>query len=372
MRLLYVTTVGATMGFFKSLICRLIEAHHTVDIATNESESNVPDCFREWGCKVYGISCTRSPLSKGVFSAVREIETIVRQGGYDIVHCHTPIAAACTRIACRSFRKNGLKVFYTAHGFHFYKGAPLKNWVVFYPIEWLCAHWTDVLITINKEDFERAKKEMHALRVAYVPGVGIDTKRFAETTTDRARKRLEIGVPEDATLLLSVGELNENKNHSAVIRAVARMEDAGIHYAVAGNGALQEELALLAETLNVRGQVHLLGYRQDVAELYKAADVFVFPSIREGLPVSVMEAMAAGLPIVAAKNRGTVDLLGESKNPFVERYDDVESFANELSCLCGDAQLRDRLGKANRERSRVFDSDAINKQMADIYQNALQ
>lgn len=159
------------MGFFKNFIKELLEDGHTVDIATNETTSKVPDCYREWGCQIYQISCTRSPFNKGNIDAIRQIRKIAADGSYGIVHCHTPIAAMCTRLACRKLRKSGLKVFYTAHGFHFYKGAPLKNWLVYYPIEWLCAHWTDVLITINKEDFELAKKKMKAKRVEYVPGV---------------------------------------------------------------------------------------------------------------------------------------------------------------------------------------------------------
>ena len=152
MKILYVTTIGNTMGFFTSIVEELLKAEHTVDVATNLNIGKLPDCYREWGCKIYPISCTRSPFNKGTIAAIKEIRKIVREGDYDIVHCHTPIAAMCTRLACRKLRKNGLKVFYTAHGFHFYKGAPLKNWLLYYPIECLCAHWTDTLITINRED----------------------------------------------------------------------------------------------------------------------------------------------------------------------------------------------------------------------------
>ena len=181
MRLLYISTIGGTMDFFKDLIHELVNAGHTVDIATNENGSPVPAYYHELGCEVYPLSCSRAPLNKGNLTAIREIKKIVRDGEYDMVHCHTPIAAACTRIACKGMRKRGLKVIYTAHGFHFYKGAPLKNWLLYYPVEWLCARWTDMLITINKEDYERAKKHLHTKRIEYVPSVGIDVKRFADT-----------------------------------------------------------------------------------------------------------------------------------------------------------------------------------------------
>lgn len=369
MNILYITTIGVTMGFFKSLIRALLDAGHTVDIATNENggETPIPICYREWGCKVYPISCSRSPLNKGNLAAIREIREIVQKGNYDIVHCHTPIAAACTRLACRKLRKTGVKVIYTAHGFHFYTGAPLKNWLLYYPVEWLCARWTDVLITINKEDYERAKKHMHAKCVEYVPGVGIDTKRFMNASVDRAAKRREIGVPEDATLLMSVGELNENKNHSVVIKALAKINDKNVHYAIAGVGPLKDALEALAKSLGVGEQLHLLGYRPDVPELYKAADICVFPSIREGLPVAVMEGMAAGLPFVAADNRGTRDLLTDGENALICRYDDADGFAAGVENLCKTEHLRCSMSKDNRKNAVLLDSNNINDRVCEIY-----
>ncbi len=186
------------MRFFKEFIARLIQDGHAVDIATCESEtSKVPVCYREWGCVVHQISTSRSPLDRGNLTAIKQIRQIVQQNKYDLVHCHTPVAAACTRIACKPLRKDGLKVFYTAHGFHFYKGAPLKNWLLYYPIEKICAHFTDVLITINQEDYALAKQKLRAKRLEYVPGVGIDVHKFADIQVDRQMKRDEIKVPRD-------------------------------------------------------------------------------------------------------------------------------------------------------------------------------
>ena len=226
MKILYVTTVGATMGFFKDFIKQLLDAGHTVDIACNDKAWSAPDCYREWNCKIHQIDCSRSPLSISNLKAVKQIKALVTENNYDIVHCHTPVAAICARAACRKLRKSGkVKVIYTAHGFHFFKGAPKKNWLMFYPFEWLCAHWTDVLVTINKEDYALAREKMHAAKVEYVPGVGVNIAKFASAEADRAMKRKEIGVPDDAFLLLSVGELNANKNHESVLRAIAKLEN---------------------------------------------------------------------------------------------------------------------------------------------------
>lgn len=311
MKILYVTTVGMTMNFFKALVGELIKEGHAVDIACNEDEYKVDDFYRESGCKIYQIDCSRSPLSKGNLKAVKELKKIVSENHYDIVHCHTPIAGVCARLACKNFRKNGLKVIYTAHGFHFYQGAPLKNWLVYYPIEKYCSRFTDVLITINQEDYALAKKKMKAKKTEYVPGVGIDVDKFRNTVVDRTAKRKELGIPENAFLLLSVGELNANKNHQIVIRALAQLNDSNIHYMIAGKGDLHDELIDLANRLGVAEQVHLLGYRNDVAELYKTADVYCLPSIREGLNVSVMEAMASGLPVICSCIRGNTDLISK-------------------------------------------------------------
>ena len=279
-KILYITTIGTTMGFFTSYIKDLLAAGHTVDIATNEATSPVRECYSQWGCNIFSISTSRSPFSSGNIKAVGQIKKIVEEGMYDIVHCHTPIAAACTRLACRNLRKKGVKVIYTAHGFHFYTGAPKPNWLIFYPVEKLCGRWTDVLLTINQEDYQRATKSIPAKKVEYVPGVGIAVEKFSGTQIDRAEKRASLGIPEDAFLLCSVGELNANKNHEVVIRAMALLEQQNIHYMVAGVGDRKEHLLQLAQELHLEDRVHLLGYRKDVAELYKTADLFVFPSFR--------------------------------------------------------------------------------------------
>ena len=200
-----------------------------------------------------------------------------------------------------------------------------------------------------------------------MPGVGIDVKRFVETKIDRTAKRRELGVPEDAVMLLSVGELNENKNHSVVIRALREINDPNIHYAVAGNGPLFDYLTSLAAELGVSNQVHILGYRTDVAEIYKAADIFVFPSKREGLPVAVMEAMAAGLPVVATKIRGAVDLLEGSENPMIEQSKDVNAYSELLGLLANSIVLREHIRQANQNKAKAFDVSQITIILRNIY-----
>ncbi len=309
MRILYITTVSSTMNaFFKAHIEMLVKQGHQVDIACNDDNWPIDEYYNILGCEFYHIDFSRSPVSPSNVRAFGQLKQVVEKGNYNIVHCHTPNASVITRLVCQKFRKKkGLKVFYTAHGFHFYKGAPKLNWLIFYPIEKLCSRFTDKLITINTEDYELAKEKFKAKEVHYVPGVGIDLSKFENVQVDKAAKRREIGVPEDAFLLLSVGELNENKNHQIIIKALAKLNNPNTHYAIAGVGEKKEYLENLAKQLGLQNQLHLLGYRTDIPELNHIADVFCFPSIREGLGLSAIEAMACGLPILTSNVHGIND-----------------------------------------------------------------
>ena len=369
MKILYVTTIGATMGFFKSFIKKLTDDGNQVELACNNT-ANVPEFYVENGFKIHSIDCSRAPINKGNFKAVKQLKKIVENGHFDIVHCHTPIAAACCRIACRKVRKNGTKVIYTAHGFHFYKGAPFINWLVYYPIEKICSHFTDVLITINTEDYALAQKKMNAKSIQYVPGVGIDIKRFSECVINREEKRKELGIPEDAMLLLSVGELNKNKNHETVIKALAKIHNSNIYYLIAGKGGLEYYLNELIENLDLNNNVKLIGYRADIAELYKAADICVLPSIREGLPVAVMEGMAAGLPLIVADNRGTRDLCQNNINGLVCNTFSSDEFADAINKLWNDTSLRRKMGNENLNAAGNFDIKKVNSIMNKIYFNS--
>lgn len=354
------------MGFFRSLIKELIDDGNIVDIATNEynGETAVPDCYREWGCRVFPLSCSRSPLDSGNLKAIRKIRQIVTDDHYDIVHCHTPIAAACTRIACRKVRRSGTRVFYTAHGFHFYDGAPRKNWIVYYPVEKWLSKYTDVLITINKEDYKRAKEKFSAKKTVYVPGVGIDTNRYQFTEAGRSKIRKELGIDDTRKILLSVGELNENKNHGSVICAIKGMD---LIYVIVGSGPLNDHLSGIAYEAGV--DLRLMGHRDDVVDFYSAADLYILPSIREGLNVSLMEAMSCGLPCLAGNIRGNVDLLN-GRTEFLFDPNSIE----EISAVINNTlhipveELRE-YGSKNKPCVSLLDVNVINKQMQALYTN---
>ena len=369
MKILYVTTVGITMCFFKSFIRQLIDEGHEVHIATNETESMIPNYYREWGCRIFSLSCSRTPLNKGNLKSIGEIKKLVKEKGYDLVHCHTPIAAACTRLACSGLRKNGVKVLYTAHGFHFYNGAPIKNWLIYYPIEKLCAYFTDVLITINQEDYALALKRFKAKKVIYVPGVGVDFDQFSVPEVGRNEKREALGIPEDATILLSVGEVNDNKNHQVIISAMHLLADENVHYLIAGRGGKTAELKHLAASLGLEERVHFLGFRSDIPELCLAADVFCFPSKREGLGLASLEAMSFGLPLLTSNVHGINDYSESGVTGYKYAPLDAAGFAEGMKKLIDKPEIRKEMGEHNRNAVKKYSISNVLPIMQDLYKS---
>lgn len=367
---LIVASVGGFIGFEKDNIKRLENLGFEVDIAC--AQKGWEKYLVGFSNRIIDIPFSRRPLSNSNIIAYKKIMKLIEKEDYRVIHCHTPIAGVITRFAARNKRKGNCKVLYTAHGFHFYKGAPLKNWLLYYPIEWICAHWTDVLITINKEDYARAKKHMHAGQVEYIPGVGVDLKKFSAhlfSLDDRLAKRRELGIPEGSFVLLSVGELNANKNHEVVIRAIARRNNKSIQYVIAGEGERRDYLLKIAEELGVSGQVHLLGFRNDMADLYHAADVCVFPSIREGLGIAAIEGMASGLPLICADNRGTREYALNGENAIVCRCESIDDFENAIIKMYEDNDFRHKCSIRNISVVKEFSVEKTLEIMMEIYQN---
>lgn len=286
-----------------------------------------------------------------------------RNNTYSFIHSHSPIGGVVGRI---EGKKHGIKNIYTAHGFHFYDGAPFKNWLIFYPIEKYLSCFTDVLITINKEDYKRAKKKFKAKKTVCIPGIGIDVEKFQNVKVNRDKKRVELGLNEEDLMLLSVGELNVNKNHKVVVNALGLMDEeqrSHLHYFIAGKDAGQRNaLVKLAKEKNVN--LHLLGFRTDIPELLKCADVFLLPSIREGLNVGLMEAMASGLPCIASDIRGNRDLIDE-QGGYLSTPKDASEWKNAIVRIKG-AVLLD-IGLFNQSKIQSFSKTVVMKEMKEIY-----
>ena len=379
-RALVLASVASMIDQFNMPNIRLMkEMGYEVDVATNFIEGSTCSDEKIAALKValknMNVGCNQIDFSRNVLNvqqnikAYKQTKKIIDENGYSLIHSHSPIGGFLSRIAARDARRRGTRVIYTAHGFHFFKGAPLMNWLIFYPIEKICSRWTDVLVTITCEDYLLAQKKMYAKKLVYVPGVGINTRSFAPEKEDsaiNAIKREELGIATTDCVMLSVGELNKNKNHEIVLRAMAQLGRNDLHYVIAGKGVLKEHLEQLAQELGISSQLHLLGFRTDVKDLFKMADFFAHPSYREGLSVAVMEAMANGLPVICSEIRGNTDLIDNNKGGYLFNPASQETAYNALKQIieCAD---RSYMGEYNLNKSKGLDIESVLETMKDIY-----
>jgi glycosyltransferase involved in cell wall biosynthesis len=317
------------------------------------------------------IQCHHVNINKSPYKlitnmkAYKKIVDIIKSEKIDLIHCHTPVGGALGRLAAKACN---VDVIYTAHGFHFYKGGPWINWLIYYPIERILAGFTNILITINEEDYKRAK-DFRKCKVAKISGVGLQSKEFLDQKINRAEKCTQLGIDESKFILSTIGEINKNKNHQVVLRAISELKDNNIVYLICGNGNNLKNLKELAVKLDIVDQVKFLGYRNDVKEILSISDCFLFPSKREGLGMAALEAMASGLPLLAADSRGTKEYTIHSKTGFVYQANDYKGFAKGIKLLQNNANLREKMSGFNRKAVLKFDIENITPQMEKIYRS---
>ena len=335
-------------------------------VCSRNDYDNPNECVIPYCDHYVDIPFERNPLKQGNVKAYKMLREIIEKEQFDLIYCHTPVGAMLARLAGISARKKGTKVIYMAHGFHFYSGAPLLNWMIYYPAEKFLSRFTDGLITINQEDYRRAQK-FHAGKTILIPGVGIDLDKFQKKEPTRQEIRNKLGILDGKIILMSVGELTKRKNHMVVIDALARLKEYDILYVICGDGPLKAQLRAKAEELGVRDRVKLLGFRKDIAELHKAADIFVFPSLQEGLPVAVMEAMASGLPIVASKIRGNEDLISNNQGGYLVNPTDSEQVAKAIEKMIQNPKKREKMEERNLEIITKYGQETVLQKMDEFF-----
>ncbi|WP_028550881.1 glycosyltransferase family 4 protein [Paenibacillus sp. UNC451MF] len=301
----------------------------------------------------FDIPFERSPFKWQNRNVFNRLKSIINANDYDIIHCHTPMGGVLARLAARKARKQGTKVLYTAHGFHFCKGGPLINWLLYYPIEKWLSHYTDCLITINEEDYRLAvNHRFKAKRIDHVHGVGVNTERFKPWTEDEKREaRNMLGYAADDVLMFYAAEFNKNKNQQYLIQALALIQHEAPHakLLLAGEGPLKEGCRDLAARLGIADKVDFLGYRTDIDKLLPMCDIAVASSAREGLPVNIMEAMACGLPVIASDNRGHRELVRNDLNGWIVAANEVNIMAERIITLVRSKPMQRKLGMAGRQ-----------------------
>ncbi|WP_439021821.1 glycosyltransferase family 4 protein [Bacillus thuringiensis] len=320
----------------------------------------------------YNIPLQRSPLSIQNLHAYKELKSIIHQNKYKIIHCHTPMGGAIARLAARKARREGTKVIYTAHGFHFCKGASFINWLLYYPIERSLAINTDCLITINQEDYNLAvKHRFQAKDIKLVHGVGVDIERFTPVTeTEKKALKLKFDYSPQDFLMFYAAEFNKNKNQSFLIRVLAQLKNEipQAKLLLAGEGPLMEECKRLAIQLGVSNKVDFLGYRNDIASLLQMCDLAVASSYREGLPVNIMEAMACGLPVIATDNRGHRELIINNKNGWIIDHDDIQAMSGSIDSISKNTKLQVKFGQFGRTSiTNEYSVNKVLKEKKEIY-----
>ncbi|MGN8833446.1 glycosyltransferase family 4 protein [Selenomonas montiformis] len=384
-RALFVTTTASMIDQFnRGNIATLKKLGYEVHVACNLNAGNTTsdalthkfvEDMRAIGVQVFDYPFTRAPFAYGKNLRMSlKLRKQIKKYRYKIIHCHTPVGGVVARLAAAFVvGKWGGRVIYTAHGFHFYHGAPLRNWLLFYPIEREMSWLTDTLITINSEDYSLVKNDFHARQIVYVPGVGVNTDVFSDEGLSLQLKqklrqqKLPAECSLEKTVLLSVGELNNNKNHIVVIEALGRLKNPDIQYYIAGIGENQEFLEKRIHELGLEQQVFLLGYRDDINELMRLSDVFVLPSKREGLNVSLMEAMASGLPCIVSNIRGNRDLIKKNMGGYLVKPNSVDEWECAIDQMWNMQDKWSLLGAWNKERMEKFSLRKVQRQMERIY-----
>lgn len=366
-KILYVTTISNTINaFLVPHINHLISQGYKVDCAASKHRELDNELIKN-DVEFFDIPFSRNPLDINNIKAFRKLINIQKEHQYDIVHVHTPIAAMYGRLLKLKFPN--LKTIYTAHGFHFYKGAPKKNWIIYYTIEKIMSKFTDTIITINEEDYNQALK-FNIKNTYKVNGVGIDLSKYNPKLYNKIDVRKELGLIESDFVILMIAEVNRNKNHIQMIKSIEILKKKGIEVKVicAGIGPLLENIKEEIRKRNLDENIFMLGYRNDIPKLITACDIGILLSYREGLPRNIMELMAYGKPVIGTNIRGIRDLIKNGENGLLVSINDIKETSKSIEKLYKNNNLIKNMGEEAFRSIQLFNVYKIIKDIKDIHQ----
>lgn len=372
--LLTATVQSHICQFHLPLINMLKEKGCEVHVAAGDNLSEKNGLKLDMADKVFDIPFSRMPFEKNNIIAYRRLKKIISRENYDVIHCNTPVGGVITRLAGREARSNGTKVIYTAHGFHFYKGAPLINWIIYYPIEKVFSYLTDTLITITREDYDLAIRKKFKCKIIHTHGVGVNNKKFTIINDEeRLNLRNKFNYNHDDFILICVGELNDNKNQQVIIRSVHELINIipNIKLLLAGNGPNEIKLRKLVNELKMDRVVDFLGYRTDINNFISLSDVLISASIREGLPLNIMEGMISGKPIIVSKNRGHNELIMNEVNGILVDHSDVNGFAYAIQRLYIDRDLQCKFRNKSLDLVESYSISNVIKEIEQAYSDLI-
>ena len=355
------------MPFIRELKARGVEVH----AAFKDNSADKPGLDLSAIDKTFEVPFERQPLRPNNIKAYRELKKIIDGNGYDAVHCHTPMGAVITRLAAKSARNKGTKVIYTAHGFHFFKGASIKNWMLFYPVEKYLSKYTDCLITINSEDCELAhKKKFRAGKIYKVHGVGVELDKFKAVDADeKARLRAEYGYDGDTFIMIYPADLSVRKNQPMLFDALQKIaeKNKNVKLLLPGQPIRLEEYKRMVSERGIADNVEFLGYRRDINNLVGLSDLSVASSFQEGLPINIIEAMAMGNAIVATDVRGNNDAVEDGVNGYLVPVGDSDLMAEKILELMNDREKLRTFGENGLDMVKDFSTENVNREMLTIY-----
>lgn len=369
-RVLLTATVQSHICQFHKPLVEVLHAHgYEVHVAARNNLVEKNGLYLDFVEKVYDIPFSRSPKSKDNLKAYLQLKKIIGENSYEIIHCNTPVGGIITRLAALKARKSGTKVLYTAHGFHFYKGAAKKNWLIYYPIEKIMARFCDILITITEEDYQLAKRKFHT-NIEHIHGVGVYTERYHPVDKEtQLRMRMDEDLRESDYVILCTGELNRNKNQKTLISAAAliKNEIPNLKILFAGNGPLEQELRDQIVQLDLEDNVRLLGYRTDLEKITPAVDLVISCSYREGLPLNILEAMLCKKPVVASSNRGHRELVKDGYNGYIVKADAAEEYADRIRKIYSESETIEKMGESGWRIAQAYSVESVKKELKKIY-----
>jgi len=374
-KILFISNIALKVGTFSiASVHAAQECGYKFYYAANWSNSTEEQIKADEGnhnVKIVHFNLERSPFSYRNYKAYKQMVRFVKEEGIDYIHCNTPVGGLLGRFVGRKCKIK--KVIYQAHGFHFYRGCPILNKLLYYPIEWLLARFTNAIITINQEDFGAAKKFKlkNNGKVYLVHGVGIDTKEYQNVNVDKLEKRQELNVSEDDIVFLSAGRLDANKNNKTLIRAISGAKNPNVKLGICGDGTERKLLEELAKSLGVEKQVVFLGNRTDMREIYSISDCLLMASYREGLSRTIMEAMSSGLPCIVSNIRGNVDLIEDGVNGYLCQPSNHAAFADAINRIALDMDLKHKISESNLEKIKQYDVSVVEKEIFEIYKQVL-
>ncbi len=372
MKILYVATVRSHVGQFHiPFIERLNELGCTVDGAYRDNSEQKQGLDTSALNKEYDVPFSRSPYSPSNIKAYKVLKKIINDNEYDAVHCHTPMGAVVARLAVKNSKKKNIKVIYTAHGFHFYKGSPKFNWTFFYPVEKYLSKYTDCIVTINNEDYELAQTDdFKAGMVCKVDGVGVDLTQFSPVSSQEKKAlRDEYGFSQDDFIMIYPADFCERKNQMMLLKAVEKVleKHKNVKLLLPGLQDYIEECQQYIDTHNLGEYVIPMGYRRDIPKLAGLSDISVSSSRQEGLPINLIEAMALGNPIVTSDVRGNNDLVEDGVNGYLVKLNDSDTMAERINYLIENPDVIEKFGKASLELVQKYSVENAVKEMEDIY-----